>query len=69
MIYADVWASMGQKDEAAEREKIFAPFQAPRLTGRWPRPLPWPLGLPACLLSRCHSGPSRPTPGRVHPPR
>jgi len=27
VIYADVWASMGQKDEAAEREKIFAPFQ------------------------------------------
>lgn len=27
VIYTDVWASMGQEDEAAEREKIFAPFQ------------------------------------------
>ncbi|HYX53175.1 MAG TPA: ornithine carbamoyltransferase [Candidatus Limnocylindrales bacterium] len=26
-IYTDVWASMGQEDEAAERAKIFAPFQ------------------------------------------
>jgi len=27
VIYTDVWASMGQKDEAEAREKIFAPYQ------------------------------------------
>ncbi len=27
VIYTDVWASMGQKDEAEERRKVFAPFQ------------------------------------------
>jgi len=27
VIYTDVWASMGQKEEAAEREKVFAPYQ------------------------------------------
>ena len=27
VIYTDVWASMGQKDEAAEREKLFSSFQ------------------------------------------
>ena len=27
MIYTDVWASMGQKHEQAEREKRFASFQ------------------------------------------
>ncbi len=27
VIYADVWASMGQESEAAERAKIFAPYQ------------------------------------------
>lgn len=26
-IYTDVWASMGQEDEAAERKQIFAPYQ------------------------------------------
>jgi ornithine carbamoyltransferase len=26
-VYTDVWASMGQEDEAAERHTIFAPFQ------------------------------------------
>ena len=26
-IYTDVWASMGQEDEAEERAKIFAPYQ------------------------------------------
>ncbi|HET6935759.1 MAG TPA: ornithine carbamoyltransferase, partial [Candidatus Angelobacter sp.] len=26
-IYTDVWASMGQEDEATERAKIFAPYQ------------------------------------------
>ena len=30
IIYTDVWASMGQKEEAEEREKIFAPFQVNR---------------------------------------
>lgn len=27
VIYADVWASMGQESEAAERARIFAPYQ------------------------------------------
>ena len=27
VIYTDVWASMGQKEKAAERERIFADFQ------------------------------------------
>ena len=27
MVYTDVWASMGQEDEAAERRKVFAPYQ------------------------------------------
>ena len=27
IIYTDVWASMGQKDEAEAREKVFAPYQ------------------------------------------
>jgi len=27
VIYSDVWASMGQKEEALERKKIFEPFQ------------------------------------------
>ncbi|NLO19731.1 MAG: ornithine carbamoyltransferase [Ignavibacteria bacterium] len=27
IVYTDVWASMGQEDEAAERRKIFLPFQ------------------------------------------
>ena len=27
MIYTDVWASMGQKDEAEAREKTFKDFQ------------------------------------------
>ena len=27
IIYTDVWASMGQKEEAEEREKIFTPYQ------------------------------------------
>ena len=27
VIYTDVWASMGQKDEAKNREKVFADFQ------------------------------------------
>ena len=27
VIYTDVWASMGQEDEAAHRAEIFAPFQ------------------------------------------
>lgn len=26
-VYTDVWASMGQEDEQAERERIFAPYQ------------------------------------------
>lgn len=27
VIYTDVWASMGQESEAAERQRIFAPYQ------------------------------------------
>ena len=27
IVYTDVWASMGQKDEAAQREKVFSNFQ------------------------------------------
>ena len=27
VVYTDVWASMGQKEEAEEREKIFSDFQ------------------------------------------
>ena len=27
VVYADVWASMGQKEEADERARIFAPYQ------------------------------------------
>jgi len=27
VVYTDVWASMGQEDEAAERKRIFKPFQ------------------------------------------
>ena len=26
-VYTDVWASMGQESEAADRRKIFAPYQ------------------------------------------
>jgi ornithine carbamoyltransferase len=26
-VYTDVWASMGQEQEAAEREKVFSPYQ------------------------------------------
>jgi ornithine carbamoyltransferase len=29
-VYTDVWASMGQEDESAARQKIFAPFQVNR---------------------------------------
>lgn len=29
-VYTDVWASMGQESEAAEREAIFAPYQVNR---------------------------------------
>lgn len=27
VVYTDVWASMGQEDESAQREKIFRPYQ------------------------------------------
>jgi len=27
VVYTDVWASMGQEDEAAARKKLFAPYQ------------------------------------------
>ena len=29
-VYTDVWASMGQEEEAAERAKVFAPYQVNR---------------------------------------
>ena len=29
-VYTDVWASMGQENETAERQQIFAPFQVNR---------------------------------------
>ncbi|HXV77438.1 MAG TPA: ornithine carbamoyltransferase [Candidatus Polarisedimenticolaceae bacterium] len=29
-VYTDVWASMGQEDEAAERKRVFAPYQIHR---------------------------------------
>ncbi len=29
-VYTDVWASMGQENEAAQRQQIFAPFQVNR---------------------------------------
>ena len=28
VVYTDVWASMGQKEEAAERKRLFQGFQA-----------------------------------------
>ncbi len=35
VVYTDVWASMGQESEAAERRKLFAPFHVDeRLFGR-----------------------------------
>ena len=47
-VYTDVWTSMGQEEEAAEREKIFAPFQvnAPLLN----KPRPELYFCIACLL-------------------
>ena len=30
VLYSDVWVSMGKESEAAEREKIFAPYQINR---------------------------------------
>jgi len=35
VVYTDVWASMGQEDEAVERRRVFVPFQVnERLLGR-----------------------------------
>ena len=38
VVYTDVWASMGQEDEAAERARIFAPYQVnePLIAGAKP---------------------------------
>ena len=33
VVYTDVWASMGQKEEAEERKRQFAGFQVSRLVG------------------------------------
>lgn len=35
MIYTDVWASMGQKDQAEERRKKFQGFQVRDPPGIW----------------------------------
>jgi ornithine carbamoyltransferase len=37
-VYTDVWASMGQESEAAERARIFAPFQVNETLLRKARP-------------------------------
>jgi ornithine carbamoyltransferase len=37
-VYTDVWASMGQESEAAERARIFAPFQVNEALLRKARP-------------------------------
>ena len=37
-VYTDTWASMGQEDEAAERRKIFAPYQLNRNALRIAKP-------------------------------
>ena len=34
VVYTDVWASMGQKEEAEERKRSFAGFQVSRPAGR-----------------------------------
>ena len=34
-VYTDVWASMGQEDEAAERREIFLPFQVNQKLFAW----------------------------------
>lgn len=45
MIYTDVWASMGQEDEAAERKDIFGAFQVnAQLMAHAPQ---------SCLFSHC----------------
>ena len=35
VVYTDVWASMGQKEEAAKRRSIFAKFQVPHSHSRF----------------------------------
>jgi ornithine carbamoyltransferase len=37
-VYTDVWASMGQEDEAESRAKIFAPFQVNEKLMSWAAP-------------------------------
>ena len=40
-VYTDVWASMGQEEEAAARAKIFAPYQVNAIAGAAPRRTPF----------------------------
>ena len=40
-IYTDVWASMGQEEEAAARETAFAGYQVNEAFFRKPRPTPF----------------------------
>lgn len=35
VVYTDVWASMGQEDEAQERARVFAPYQVNRTLLAW----------------------------------
>ena len=45
VIYTDVWASMGQEDEAAERRRVFMPFQVNAALLRY--------AAPDCLVEHC----------------
>ena len=37
VLYTDVWVSMGEEDEAAQRERVFKPYQINSTCCRWPR--------------------------------
>ena len=48
IVYTDVWASMGQEAQAAERQKIFAPYQVnARLLAKAPKSARFMHDLPA----------------------
>lgn len=63
VVYTDVWASMGQKEEAEERRRRFAGFQVRGAAGRRPA-RPAPRGAPgrqrgpavSSLGGRCERG-------------